>query len=165
MFIMNTRGTMLSTLEGQSNHYPALFLIKLFKRKTLHFNRQKKDRYDNCNYEAGQVEEVEYYAHVAKKEAARAEKAKDKEMGDDGKCIVLTQDFQSVKICPSFNASALYYKTKFICHNFTIFDINKHTARCCWFDETVADLTVKTFASCILDYLTDVVVDNRPIVL
>lgn len=131
---------------------------KVIQEKNIAFQPPKKDRYDNCNYEAGQVEE-------AKIEAARAEKAKDKEMGDDGKCIVLTQDFQSVKICPSFNASALYYKTKFICHNFTIFDINKHTARCCWFDETVADLTVETFASCILDYLTDVVVDNRPIVL
>lgn len=123
--------------------------------KNIAFQLPKKDRYDNCSYEAGQVEEVDYYAHVAKKEAARAEKAKDKEMGDDGKCIVLTQDLQSVKICPSFNASALYYKTKLICHNFTIFDINKHTARCCWFDETVADLTADTFASCILDYLTD----------
>lgn len=86
-------------------------------------------------------------------------------MGAEGKCIVLTQDLQSVKICPSLNASALYYKTKLICYNFTIFDINNHTARCCWFDETDADLTANTFASCIIDYLTDVVVDNRPIIL
>lgn len=139
---------------------------KVIQDKNIAFQPPKKDRCDTCiSYEVGQVEEVDYNDHIARKEAARAEKAKDKEMGAEGKCIVLTQDLQSVKICPSLNASALYYKTKLICHKFTIFDINNHTARCCWFDETDADLTANTFASCIIDYLTDVVVDNRPIIL
>lgn len=39
---MNTRGTVLSMLVGQSNHFLALLLIKFFKTKTLHFNRRKR---------------------------------------------------------------------------------------------------------------------------
>lgn len=73
---------------------------------------------------------------------------------------------QSVKICPSLNASALYYKTKLLCHNFTIFDINgKHKPKCYWFYETQADLSANTFASCVLDYLNAICIDNTPVIL
>lgn len=134
--------------------------------KNIAFQPPKKDRCDTCiSYEVGQVKESVYNEHIANKEAARAEKEKDKKMGEEGKCIVITQDLQSVKVCPSLNASALYYKTKLICHNFTMFDINKHTARCFWFDETQADLTASTFASCVTDFLSDICVNTTPIIL
>lgn len=64
---------------------------KVIQDKNIAFQPLKKGRCDTCiSYKVGQVEEVDYNYHIARKEAARSEKAKDKEMGAKGKCIVLT---------------------------------------------------------------------------
>lgn len=46
-------------------------------------------------------------------------------------------------------------KTKLACHNFSIFEMKSHCARCYWFNETHADLTAPTFATCLIDFLED----------
>lgn len=123
--------------------------------KSLAFQPPKKDMCDIClSYQAGNTDEDIYTDHILNKDKARAEKQKDKDDGEQGKCIVLTQDLQAVKVCPMLNASALYYKTKLCVHNFTLFNINTKHCKCYWFTETEADLTANTFASCLLDYLT-----------
>lgn len=80
----------------------------IIDEKNISFQPPKKDRCDLCiAYEEKHVSEEEYRQHIARKEAARNEKNNDKSLGQEGHCIVLTQDLQSVKICPSLNASAL----------------------------------------------------------
>lgn len=121
----------------------------------ISFQPPKKDRCDLCiAHEVENVNDVIYNEHIKRKDMARDEKAKDKIEGEKGKCLVYTQDLQSVKVCPSLNASALYYKTKLLCHNFTIYDINTGKASCYWFDETQGDLSANTYATCVIDYLS-----------
>lgn len=60
---------------------------------------------------------------------------------------------------------SLYYKTKLLCHNFTILDNNTLKARCFWFDESQGDLTANTYASCVIDFLSDVCVDKKPVII
>lgn len=97
---------------------------------------------------------------------ARELKDTDTKNGESGKCIVLTQDVQAVKVCPSLNESALYYKKKLSCHNFTVHNNITHQVYCYWFTEIDADLTANTFASCIVDYLLNTIVANTlPVVI
>lgn len=70
-----------------------------------------------------------------------------------GNCTVLTMDLEAVKVCPYSTASALYFKTKLTCHNFTLYDLTSRHCTCYWFTETAADLTASTFASFVTDYL------------
>ncbi|CAG5036894.1 unnamed protein product [Parnassius apollo] len=62
-------------------------------------------------------------------------------------------DLEAVKVCPYLTASALYFKTKLTCHNFTVFNLVTKHCSCYWFDETSADLTSSTFATFLIDYL------------
>lgn len=73
--------------------------------------------------------------HLEKKKT-RLELENDSKNAIEGACIVLCQDVQAVKCCPSLNASALYYKTKLCCHNFTIYNVASQEAKCYWFNET-----------------------------
>lgn len=73
-----------------------------------------------------------YKKHIEKKKAARLEKEADKKLAIDGKITVLTVDLQSVKVCPKVQASAVYYKTKLCCHNFTVYNLATHEVTCYW---------------------------------
>lgn len=129
---------------------------RLAENQNLAFQIPKKDRCDTCvAHDAGLINEIDYNEHVRLKERARQEKTLDKEKAIAGTHFVVTQDVQAVKVCPSLNASALYFKTKLACHNFSIFNMKTHEARCYWFNETQADLTAPTFASCLIDFLLD----------
>lgn len=116
-------------------------------------------------YEVGNLSEEEYQAHIAKKEMARVEKDADTQKAMEGKCLVITMDVQSVKVTPSLNASALYYKTKLTCHNFTIFNNANHDTKCYWFDESQADLSANTFATCLIDYLQENCDGSKPVII
>ena len=136
------------------------------KEKNISFQQPKKDKCDTCcEFETKNIEEDIYQMHIQRKQLAREEKTKDKLLGQQSEAIVLTQDVQAVKVCPFLNASALYYKTKLLCHNFTVFNINSH--HCCtyWFNETDADLTANTFASCIVDYILALGAISKPVVI
>lgn len=110
----------------------------------------RKDQCDTCcSYQVGQVFEAEYQNHIANKNSARYEKAKDKCLAVEGQCHVLTMDVESVKVSPYLKASALYYKTKLMVHNFTINDLKSHHTVCYWWDESEGDLCASSFASCL----------------
>lgn len=137
------------------------------KQRGIGFQPPKKDRCDTCiGFETKSVSEESFQIHQERKRRAREAKDEDKKAGDQGKCIVLTMDLQAVKVCPNLNASALYYKTKLCVHNFTIFNINSRQCRCYWFNETEADLSANTFASCLVDYLSEILGENTtPIII
>lgn len=114
----------------------------------------KKDKCDLCTqYEVGNINEEEWNKHITRKNRARLEKIKDKEAALEKKYRLLTMDLQAVKVCPSLQASAIFFKTKLSCHNFTVYDLASHHATCFWFTETDADLSAPTFATCLIEYL------------
>ena len=66
---------------------------------------------------------------------------------------VIAMDLQALLMCPILQASALYYRTKLSCHNFTIFDMKTKDVMCYFWNETEGDLLSNSFASCIVDYI------------
>ncbi|XP_022829230.1 uncharacterized protein LOC111358350 [Spodoptera litura] len=127
---------------------------KLFHEKNLSLYTLKKDMCDTCcGHAVGNVTTFDYEQHIKRKNRARQEKETDKKKATSGELILLSMDLESVKVCPYLTASALYFKTKLTCHNFTMYDLVTHQASCYWFDETCADLTASTFTSFVSDYI------------
>ncbi|KAK4879439.1 hypothetical protein RN001_007585 [Aquatica leii] len=62
-------------------------------------------------------------------------------------------DLKAVKVCPYLTVSALYFKTKLSCHNYTVYNLVTNHATCYWSDETASNLTASTFVNFLLDYL------------
>lgn len=104
-------------------------------------------------------------SHLQKKDDARDAKATDKRGAAEGNCHVLVIDVQAVKIAPLLNASACYYKTKLVVHNFTIYDLKSNNARCCLWDESEGELVASVFATCLVKYIEDKFTDGLPIVI
>lgn len=140
---------------------------KAFKLKNLSLHQTKKDRCDTCvSHEAGNLTEDEWLLHINQKNRAREEKSADKNRAIQNECITLCMDLQSVKLAPNISASAIFFKTKLCCYNFTIYDLKSHRATCFWFTEVDSDLTASTFTSCVIDYLTTHCIDKKlPIIL
>lgn len=145
----------------------SLTLFKyVFEEMNLSLFSPKKDQCDVCvGYETKNISEEIYQQHVLKKEEARNEKQKDKESADK----VFTMDLQSVLLCPKSNVSALYYKTKLIVHNFTIFDLHTKDGYCFIWHEGEGELKANCFASIICNFLStkilptiDTAPDNKP---
>nr|XP_022900236.1 uncharacterized protein LOC111413475 [Onthophagus taurus]XP_022905178.1 uncharacterized protein LOC111417195 [Onthophagus taurus]XP_022907172.1 uncharacterized protein LOC111418744 [Onthophagus taurus] len=141
---------------------------KMFYSMNLSIHPIKKDKCDLCTkHEVGQLSDKEWNTHRRKKERAREEKKRDKEeakMNKKGR--VLTMDLQAVKVCPYVQASTIFFKLKLCCHNFTVYNVVTHEAKCFWFSETEADMTASTFASCIMEYLTtDCQNESGPIII
>jgi hypothetical protein len=118
-------------------------------------------------YKHQNLDQEEWEKHNQKKIRARSEKDSDKQKAESGTCHVITVDLQAVKLSPQSKASALYYRTKLCCHNYTIYDLESHDVRCYWFDETNADLQASTFASCLVDFLQEkyLSIDKKPIII
>lgn len=129
----------------------------LFNALNLGLYKPKKDLCDTCcGHEAGTVDDTEYSEHIKRKDEARASKAADKSQAiADGNIKVITVDLQSLLVCPKLNASALYYKMKLSCHNYTVYDLVTHAALCYFWHECDGELTSNIFTSCLFDYLTN----------
>lgn len=126
----------------------------IFNELNLSIHQIKKDKCDTCvKHEVGQLTDEEWQIHVNLKHPARIEKKDDKRNALNNECRVFTMDLQAVKVSPWVQASAIFYKTKLCCHNFTVYDLSSREVCCYWFDETAADLTASTFATCILEHL------------
>ncbi len=54
-------------------------------------------------------------------------------------------------------ASAIYYKTKLSCHNFTVYDMHTSEVQCYFWHEAEGDLSSNSFTSCIIDYIEEIV--------
>jgi len=89
------------------------------------------------------------------KQEARLEKENDKLSMDE----VFTMDLQSVLLCPKSNVSSLYYTTKLIVHNFTLYDLKRKIGYCFLWNETEGGLTANEFSSIIVYFLQKYVID------
>lgn len=141
-----------------SNSVPAAsrkLFNDVFEEENIGLYQPKKDACDFCSsYKAGNIEEGAYQQHVEAKNLAREENKRDKERAKLNIIHAITADLQAVKLCPSLNASALYFKTKLVVHNFTVYDFGTDHVDCYWFDETACDLKAATYASFYADYIT-----------
>lgn len=125
-------------------------LSNMFEDLNLALFSPKKDECDVCvGFKTKNIEESIYTEHIAKKEEARTEKAEDKNSNNK----VFTMDLQSVLLCPKSNVSALYYRTKLIVHNFTIFDLGTKDGYCYLWHEGEGELNANCFSSIICDFL------------
>lgn len=136
-------------------------ISNLFHDMNLSIHPVKKDKCDTCvKYEVGHLSDEQWQVHVNQKNRARLEKDNDKAKAQQKECRVLTMDLQAVKVSPWVQASTSFFKTKLCCHNFTIYDLDSREVCCFWFDETAADLTASTFATCVLEYLQKFCMDE-----
>lgn len=148
-----------------SNEEP-LSRSSVLNQMNISLYQPKKDKCDICiQHELKNISEEEWLYHKNIKERAREEKNKDKEASEKETCHTLTMDLQAVKVCPSVNASSVYYKTKLCVHNFTIFNLATRHCSCYWFNETEADLQASTFATCLVDYIKTNFNDSKPIII
>ncbi|CAH1989986.1 unnamed protein product [Acanthoscelides obtectus] len=123
---------------------------KEFDKKRLSLYKPKKDLCDTCvAFETGNLTEDKYNEHIAFKNAARTAKTVDKESPNE----VFTMDLQSVLLSPKSNTCALYYKTKLIVHNFTLYDIKRNQGYCYLWNEAEGGLTSNEFTSIIIHFL------------
>lgn len=125
---------------------------KEFEKNKLSLYRPKKDLCDTCvSFQTGNISEDVYNKHIKFKDEARAEKHNDKQSQNE----VFTMDLQSVLLCPKSNVSSLYYKTKLIVHNFTIYDIKRQKGFCFLWNESEGGLTSNEFTSIIVHFLSE----------
>lgn len=122
-----------------------------FNEKRLRIFRRRKDECETClSYRMGNITTEEYDEHRTMKEEARLEEEKDKACHQHR---VFCMDVQSVLLCPLNHSSAMYYKTKLVNHNFTIYDLHSAKVWCYLWNETNATLQSTTFASMLADFL------------
>lgn len=144
--------------ENDKNNCIVSFPIfdEIFTEMNLSLYSPKKDRCDVCcAFETNNISAADYKNHLDRKERARREKEDDKARALRGEIYTLTIDVQAVKICPVLNASAMYYKMKLNCHNFTIYNLATHQSTCYWWNETEADLSASTFVNFLLHYIRE----------
>ncbi|CAK1594788.1 unnamed protein product [Parnassius mnemosyne] len=121
--------------------------FNMFETLNLSLFSPKKYLCDICEfYKAGNVSDIDYKTHRDKKDEARKELAKDISMEHE----VLTMDLQSVLLSPRSNVSALYYKTKLIVHNFTLYDCKRNLGYCYIWNECEGKLTSNEFSTIIV---------------
>lgn len=119
--------------------------------------RPKKDQCDIClGFKTKNIEESLYKEHIKKKIEARDAKLKDKEEGK----WVFTMDLQSVLMAPLTNASAMYYKSKLVVHNFTIFNLKNLDGHCFLWHEGEGALTANEFASILHSFFSNLDTDD-----
>lgn len=96
--------------------------MKRRSRKEFSF-KCRKDQCDLCCAQMGNLESSLHEEHFRRKTEARNKQVRDKEavLARNGKVITLS--LQTVLLAPNLKASAMYYKSKLACHNYTIFDL------------------------------------------
>ncbi|CAI6353482.1 unnamed protein product [Macrosiphum euphorbiae] len=85
----------------------------------------------------------------------RNEKQKDKDAAKEEICDTVCSDLMAVECIPNIRASSAYYKLKLTAHNFTVCNLATHDAMAYWFDESDCSMSASIFASCLVDYLSE----------
>lgn len=131
-----------------------------FEDMNLSLFSPKKDECDLCvGFRTKNIDESVFNEHVLKKDEARMEKERDK----NSENRVFTMDLQSVLLSPKSNVSALYYRTKLIVHNFTIFDLHSKNGYCFIWHEGEGELTANCFATIVCKFLsTEIIPQLKP---
>lgn len=132
-------------------------LLNIFRLMNISLFRPKKDQCDVCvAKETNNVLDEDYRLHIERKDCARNEKHTDKQKAmDNNKFKVFTMDVQSVLLSPSIQASAIYFKTKLACHNFTTYNLVSKDVKSYFWHEGESGLTANSFATCIYDLVED----------
>ncbi|XP_041359493.1 uncharacterized protein LOC121375878 isoform X1 [Gigantopelta aegis] len=139
----------------------------VFQDMNLALFKPKKDQCDICcAHENKNISDEIYQRHIERKDEARREKIQDKDWAEKGnEGHVVTMDLQAVLLSPRVTASAMYYKTKLACHNFTIYDLTSKNVTCYFWHEGQGDLSANTFASCVVDYIKAVDGNKDPFIM
>lgn len=125
-----------------------------FHKLNLSVFHPRKDQCDKCcEYKTGNLTEEVYQNHLVRKNEARDEKVKDKKAALEGSVRAFTMDVQAVQLVPHLKASAVYFKTKLACHNYTVYDLASQEVVCYIWHEGEGELIAEVFASFILDFL------------
>lgn len=123
--------------------------MKIFEELNLSLYMPKKDLCDVCEaYNTKNLSEDKYNLHQTLKLEARHEKEKDKSTSDVT-VKVYAMDLQSVLLSPKSTVSAMYYKTKLVVHNFTIYNLKSKEGFCFLWNESEGALTANEFSSII----------------
>lgn len=132
--------------------------FKTMQKMNLSVFRPKNDECDVCvGHRTKNVTDEIYNQHQILKEEARSEKEKDK-LSEDA--ITFTVDLQSVLLSPKSNVSAMYYKTKLIVHNFTVYNLQTKEGFCFLWNEAEGQTTAQEFSSILIYFLEDKVVSK-----
>lgn len=129
----------------------------VFEEMNLSLFQPKKDECDICvAHRTGNLAQDIYEIHQLKKKEAREEKAKDKESDNKVFCM----DLQSVLLAPKSNTSSLYFKTKLIVHNFTIFNLKTKDGFCYLWHEASGGVSASDYATIICRFIESHVSEN-----
>ncbi|KAK4882731.1 hypothetical protein RN001_006050 [Aquatica leii] len=124
------------------------FLEKLPKLESHYCRSDTKKLYLETIFQLEAFED-----HIRKKNEARAEKTKDKDLAiqNPEEIAVFTMDMQAVKLAPMIRATAIYFKTKLAVHNYTVFNLVTKNVHCYLWHEVEGGLEASPFS---VEYLS-----------
>ena len=132
------------------------------KEYNISFHKPKKDLCEYCNkYQqkketgtANEQDRIEYEQHQERRETARLEKEKDKNIAKADKSVfVATFDLQAVLYTPCSSVSKVYYKRKLNCYNLTIFSLSDKKGQCYLWDETNGRRGSSEIGTCVITHI------------
>nr|CAI5841363.1 unnamed protein product [Callosobruchus analis] len=122
-----------------------------FNDLNLSLFRPKKDECEVCvGYRTKNIPEEVYQLHQKLKDEARMQKSIDKSSCNTS---VFTIDLQSVLLSPKTNVSTMYYKTKLVIHNLTIYNLKTKEVYCYLWNEAEGQLSANEFSSIVTYFL------------
>ncbi|CAH0716672.1 unnamed protein product, partial [Brenthis ino] len=150
------------------NHYKAASrrtFSKILTKENIGIHLPRKDQCDTCcSYKTSNISKEEYESHIAKKTEAREAKTNVIESANE-KDVVITVDVQSVLLAPKLLASALYYKLKLQCHNFTVYNVLSKDVKIYFWHEADGNVTANEFTSCLIDYCQNLPLTTERIII
>ncbi|KAK4887517.1 hypothetical protein RN001_003788 [Aquatica leii] len=133
-----------------------------FQREMVNMNigihLPKKDQCDTCiGHKTGNITVEAFEDHIRKKNEARAEKTKHKDLAiqNPEEIAVFTMDMQAVKLAPMIRATAIYFKTKLAVHNYTVFNLVTKNVHCYLWHEVEGGLEASVFCTIMIKHLTN----------
>lgn len=128
------------------------------------FHKPKKDVCDKCaefrlNATPSDEQQLDYNAHISRKETCKKERDKDRE-NKDKLTATLTFDLENVFSLPKTNISSHFYKQKLTCYNLTAHCSANKTVYCSIWHEGFAGRGGVEIANGLVRILTKVVEEN-----
>lgn len=139
--------------------------LRVLNQEKIGIHHPRKHMCDTCcSFNVGNISQKEYDQHIIKKNEARQAKKDAIEMADE-KVVVITVDVQSVLLAPKLLASALYYKLKLQCHNFTVYDCRTKKVTIYFWHEADGGVSSNEFTSCLINYITNLPPDTERVII
>lgn len=140
----------------------AIYRSIFWRNYHLSFHVPKKDQCAKCeryqyldNGAHTTAEEEKRRQHLAKKDQARSEKAKDKERAkDEAGFKSVTFDLEKVLTTPCSEVSLLYYSRKLSVFNFTVYEQETATGYCYLWDESNGKRGSSEIGTCLYQYIS-----------